>query len=119
MYCVRPPANGHGTAKGASVYHFRQILHDWPDEDCVRLLRLTARAMTKQSTLLIDEVVMPEQGAHWMVTQRDLTMLALFNAGERSKEEWRDLLGKAGLILEEIRTYDERMAASLLVVKLP
>jgi hypothetical protein len=28
-------------------------------------------------------------------------------------------LEKAGLVLEEIRTYDERMAASLLVVKLP
>jgi hypothetical protein len=46
-------------------------------------------------------------------------MLALFNAGERTEGEWRDLLGKAGLVLKEIRTYDERMAASLLVVKLP
>jgi demethylsterigmatocystin 6-O-methyltransferase len=104
--------------QGAHVYHFRQILHDWPDEDCVKLLQLTRRAMTPQSTLLIDEVVMPDQGAHWMVTQRDLTMLALFNAGERTEQQWRGLMEKAGLSLEEIRTYDARMAASLLVVKL-
>jgi demethylsterigmatocystin 6-O-methyltransferase len=103
--------------EGAHIYHFRQILHDWPDDCCVKLLQLTPCAMTAQSTLLIDEVVMPEQGAHWMVTQRDLTMLALFNAGERTEQQWRTLIAKAGLVLEEIRTYDTRMAASLLVVK--
>jgi hypothetical protein len=54
-----------------------------------------------------------------MVTQRDLTMLALFNAGERTEQQWRELMRKAGLVLKEIRTYDARMAANLLVIKLP
>lgn len=121
-YCRRRTNTDFGPLlmqiQGAHVYHFRQILHDWPDEDCVKILRLTRNAMTKQSTLLIDEVVMPQQGAHWMVTQRDLTMLALFNAGERTEEQWRSLLMESGLMLEEIRTYDTRMAASLLVARL-
>jgi demethylsterigmatocystin 6-O-methyltransferase len=103
----------------AHIYHFRQILHDWPDEYCVRILQRTQRAMGPCSTILIDEVVMPERGAHWMVTQRDLTMLALFNAGERTEQQWRSLILQAGLVLESIRPYDERMAACVLVVKLP
>ncbi|KAM5362865.1 hypothetical protein ACJZ2D_012314 [Fusarium nematophilum] len=103
---------------GACVYHFRQIFHDWPDDDCVRILRRAKDAMTASSTLLIDEVVLPEKGAHWMVTQRDLTMLALFNAAERSEVQWRALLARAGLRVEEIRCYDERMAFCIIVVKL-
>ena len=75
--------------------------------------------MAPCSTLLIDEVVMPECGAHWMVTQRDLSMLALFNSGERTEQQWRSLVVEAGLVLDEIRVYDTRMAACLLVVRLP
>jgi demethylsterigmatocystin 6-O-methyltransferase len=74
--------------------------------------------MTASSTLLIDEVVIPEKGAHWMVMQRDLTMMALFNAAERSEMQWRALLQQAGLRIEEIQCYDERMAACMIVAKL-
>lgn len=74
--------------------------------------------MTAASTLLIDEVVLPEKGAHWMVMQRDLTMMALFNAAERSEIQWRALLQRAGLRIEEIRCYDERMAACIIVARL-
>nr|ACZ66252.1 APS6 [Fusarium incarnatum] len=104
--------------KGACIYHFRQIFHDWPDEDCEKILRRTKEAMTAVSTLLIDEVVLPEKGAHWMVMQRDLTMMALFNAAERSEIQWRALLQQAGLRIEEIRCYDKRMAACIIVAKL-
>ncbi|CCT63356.1 related to O-methyltransferase [Fusarium fujikuroi] len=52
--------------KGACVYHYRQIFHDWPDADCERILRRAKDSMTASSTLLIDEVVLPETGAHWM-----------------------------------------------------
>lgn len=104
--------------RGARVYHFRQIFHDWPDSECIKILRHTRDAMVSQmSTILIDEVVLPEVGAHWMVTQRDLSMLALFNASERSATQWEALITQAGLQMVEIRCYDERMAASIIVVK--
>ncbi|RGP68525.1 sterigmatocystin 8-o-methyltransferase [Fusarium sporotrichioides] len=104
--------------KGACIYHFRQIFHDWPDEECAKILSRAKEAMTASSTLLIDEVVIPEKGAHWMVMQRDLTMMALFNAAERSEMQWRALLQQAGLRIEEIQCYDERMAACMIVAKL-
>lgn len=101
------------------MYHCRQIFHDWPEQDCLRILGHIRRAMVPRSTLLIDDVVMPEQGVHWMVTQRDLTMLALFNAKERSESQWRNLLSQAGLRVEEIIRYDEKMAACVIVVTAP
>jgi demethylsterigmatocystin 6-O-methyltransferase len=74
--------------------------------------------MTATSTLLIDEAVLPEKGARWMVMQRDLTMMALFNAAERSEIQWHTLLQQAGLRIEELRCYDERMADCVIVAKL-
>lgn len=104
--------------RGARVYHFRQIFHDWPDSECVKILRRTRDAMVSNvSTILIDEVVLPEVGVHWMVTQRDLSMLALFNASERSANQWEALITQAGLKLIEIRSYDEKMAACVIIVK--
>lgn len=102
---------------GARVYHFRQIFHDWPDRKCVDILCRTRKAMGSGSRVLIDEVVLPETGAHWMVTQRDLSMLVLFNTAERTREQWKDLLGQAGLQIEEICCYDEKMAACIIVAK--
>ena len=102
----------------ASVYHFRQVFHDWGTEDCIKILQHTRNAMSASSTILIDEVVLPDQGAHWMITQRDLTMLALFNAGERSQAQWNELIAKAGLLVEEIHCYDSRMGACVMVVRL-
>ncbi|KAI1499537.1 O-methyltransferase-domain-containing protein [Biscogniauxia marginata] len=104
--------------KGAHVYHFRQVFHEWPDQDAVKILERTKEAMIASSTLLIDEVVLPEQGAHWTVTQSDLTALALFNAGERSEAQWRALLTQVGLRVEEIYCYNARTATCLIVAKL-
>jgi demethylsterigmatocystin 6-O-methyltransferase len=73
--------------------------------------------MTASSTLLIDEVVLPETKAHWMVMQRDLTMMALFNAAERSQGQWSSLLQRVGLRIEEICCYDDTMAACIIVAK--
>lgn len=75
--------------------------------------------MADWSVLLIDEVIMPESGAHWMVTQRDLTMFALYRTGERTEEHWRSLIIEAGLFLDEIRPYDSRMSAFIIVARLP
>ncbi|KAI1395248.1 S-adenosyl-L-methionine-dependent methyltransferase [Hypoxylon fuscum] len=104
--------------KGAHIYYLRTVFHDWGDDDCIRILERIKEAMASSSTLLIDEIVLPEQGSHWMVTQHDLTMLAMFNSGERSEAQWRALLTRANLWVEGIHRYDENMAASIIVARL-
>lgn len=42
--------------KGAEVYWLRMILHDWPDEDCVRILSALRAAMSSRSRILIGQV---------------------------------------------------------------
>ena len=45
--------------KGAAAYIFRHILHDWPDESCIEILRQTISAMDKNRSriLIVDQVM--------------------------------------------------------------
>lgn len=63
-------------------------------------------AMSSQSLLLIDEIVLREQGASINVMQLDITMLTMFNAMERSLAHWTKLLGGVGLKIAEVYKYD-------------
>ncbi|CAF9902938.1 MAG: hypothetical protein ALECFALPRED_000075 [Alectoria fallacina] len=48
--------------KGAHAYYFRNIFHDWPEEQCRAILQQTCTAMAKGfSKILINEMVVPLQ----------------------------------------------------------
>ena len=79
------------------------ILHDWPSDKCIQILQNTASAMEAgHSKLIINDIVLPDQGATRFATQSDLNMLALLGAMERSESQWRQLLESAGLELVKI-----------------
>ncbi|KAL9079103.1 MAG: hypothetical protein Q9157_001987 [Trypethelium eluteriae] len=83
---------------GARVYYFRTIFHDWPDSDCVEILRQTAAAMTSRySKLLIFEWVLPAKGTPLYPALLDINMMALLNGMERTEAQWTALLSQAGL----------------------
>lgn len=64
---------------GARAYYFRNVLHDWPADKCVEILRNIVPAMTAESRILIDEMVLPENGAPWRATQQDFIMGTVSN----------------------------------------
>ncbi|KAL4800935.1 o-methyltransferase [Aspergillus venezuelensis] len=88
--------------KGARVYFLHHILHDWSDEYCLRILKNIVSAMTPgYSKLLVHEMIVLEQGAPQFQAQLDIAMMA-FNGGmERTRQQWRGLLEKAGLQVVE------------------
>ena len=95
---------------GAEVYLLRMILHDWPDDDAVVILRHLASAMSRASRLVIMDTVLPRPGSipsvqERMLRARDMTMLEVFNSLERDEEDWRQLLATADprLTLRSIR----------------
>lgn len=44
----------------AELYIFRHILHDWSDEDCLRILRALEVALKPGAKVLVSEGVVPE-----------------------------------------------------------
>lgn len=100
---------------GAKFYYLRHILHDWTDEDSIRILRNLIPALSPESRIVIDEVVLPDTNVPWQCAFMDLTLSASLGGCERSQEEWESLLGRAGLQIREIHTYDDVRRHSVII----
>lgn len=80
---------------GADAYMLKHILHDWPDDQCLRILRRIREAIPAEGRLLVfDALLVPEAPpwAHWL----DVHMLVLQDGKERSPDEFGALLAAAG-----------------------
>jgi hypothetical protein len=83
--------------KGARCYYFRSIFHDWPDAECVKILKHIAAAMTPgYSKLLLSEFVLPAQNVPLYPALLDVNMMALLNGMERTEAQFTKILEEAG-----------------------
>ncbi|KAL8902670.1 MAG: hypothetical protein Q9207_004472 [Kuettlingeria erythrocarpa] len=90
---------------GARTYYLRNILHDWPTVESISILKNVAAAMTPgYSKLLLNEFVIPDQGADIVGAQVDFTMMCALGAEERSEKQWRQMLEEAGLRIVKVWT---------------
>ncbi|KAI4718461.1 hypothetical protein E4T48_05289 [Aureobasidium sp. EXF-10727] len=83
--------------KGADVYFLRTIIHDWPDQEAILILRRLVAAMGPSSRIVIMDMVLPAPGteaafSEGALRQKDLAMIQTFNAKEREFEEWHTLI---------------------------
>ncbi|KAL4202112.1 hypothetical protein AMTRI_Chr02g219430 [Amborella trichopoda] len=78
------------------------ILHDWDDDDCVKILEQCKKAIPRNSgkLIIVDAVLHPDDGTSAFADSKlafDLLMLALAPGGkERTEKEWRALLSQGG-----------------------
>lgn len=87
--------------KGARAYFMHSILHDWPDDVCIKILSRLADGMKPgYSKLLIFECVIPRTGAYWEATAGDILMMTQLSALERTEDHWRQLIEGSGLKLK-------------------
>ncbi|HZD17722.1 MAG TPA: methyltransferase [Actinomycetota bacterium] len=95
---------------GADVYLLKNILHDWADGDCVRILSNCRSAMRPDGRVLAFEIVLPPDEESSEVSTLDLNMLVLLGGRERTEEEYRSLFAAAGLSLDEVLTLDSEFS---------
>ncbi|UKZ76825.1 hypothetical protein TrVFT333_004540 [Trichoderma virens FT-333] len=101
--------------QGAKVYYLRNILHDYPDEKCITIIQNTLPAMSAESVLIIDEIIIPDKGAHSRSTEIDMTMMVSFASTERTEKQWNSLLDKAGLKILSKSIYNSATGQSAIV----
>lgn len=88
---------------GGDVYLLANILHDWGDADCVRVLERVRAAMGPTARLLVIDIVVPPGNPTHPGPLVDLMMMALFRDGrERTEAELALLAGQAGLRVERV-----------------
>jgi len=83
--------------KGAKYYYLAHVLHDWPDHKCREILRNIKAAMSGESVLLVDEIVLPDVGVHSNATSIDMEMMCAFASQERTQSQWDELFAMEGL----------------------
>jgi len=86
--------------KGADLYVLKSILHDWPDEKCVEILKVVHRDSAPGARVIIVEMLLTDEPGP--VTFMDLNMLVMLDGRERSGDEYTALLREAGFAVERI-----------------
>ncbi|MCP4545646.1 MAG: methyltransferase [bacterium] len=84
------------------VYLLSNILHDWGDDDCVRVLRNCGADMMSGGRLLIVEMMLPEGERPSIAHLLDLEMLVMGRGRERTLQEYEELLERSGFVLSEV-----------------
>jgi hypothetical protein len=84
--------------EGGDAYLLKGVIHDWPDQDAIRILRNTHRAMGPKGTLLLIENVVD---VHRPVGMIELLMLVI-GGRERTETNFRSLLAAAGFAITRI-----------------
>lgn len=84
--------------KGARVYTLKSIIHDWPDDKALEILRNVKSSMTPgYSKIWLLEIIVPETNASRTLAGLDITLMMFLGALERTKRQWYELLEEAGL----------------------
>jgi hypothetical protein len=93
-------------SSGARAYYTHFVLHDWPDEDAIKIASRVREAMKPgYSKFLIHEHVLPPLKQDYEQTALDLIMMTNFGGKERSLAQWSELLEKrSGLKIVNIYT---------------
>ncbi|KAI0436824.1 S-adenosyl-L-methionine-dependent methyltransferase [Xylaria telfairii] len=102
--------------KGARAYYLRNILHNFVDEDCRKILGAIKVSMTNNSVILIDEIVLSEYRPPSAATEMDMMMMTTQAARERSEEDWARFLKESGFSIAKQCKYSHIYQDAVLVV---
>ena len=91
-----------GVPGGGDAYILKSVVHDWDDEQSVRILEACRSAMDGDAVLLVMErlIAPPNLGADDKLS--DLNMLVGPGGMERTIEEFDDLLERGGFRLSQV-----------------
>jgi hypothetical protein len=87
---------------GGDVYLLKNIIHDWPDDKALQILRNVRAAAAPRSTMVLVEMVVRENGRDGPENWVDLEMLLNLGSRERTAEEYRNLLQQAGFRMTRV-----------------
>jgi SAM-dependent methyltransferase len=85
------------------VYLLKYIMHNWADDQAVRILRNCREAMAPGGRVLVCDPVIPPGNTPHTGKLMDLVVMSIYSGGcERTKEEFGRLFADAGLRLSRV-----------------
>ena len=99
LACCKTLATTSRTKSSDDVYVLKWILHDWDDDDALRILQAVRKSMTADAHLVLERVVGDARAT-------DAHMWVCFGGKERSTAAFEDLLTKAGFVTLKMTPLD-------------
>ena len=99
--CKPTAGNFFESVPNGDAYILRHIVHDWNDDDAVRILSNCRKSMNSNGKILVVEAVIPEGNDPHPFKWLDITML-MIGGKERTKEQFETIFNKAGLKINRI-----------------
>lgn len=104
--------------EGADLYLLKRILHDWSDDDAVKILTCVRKALSPDARVaVIDAVIKPGNDAD-PNKYLDVGIMTLLNGRERTAEEFGNLFAAAGLQVLRILPTEAPSTLSIIEGKL-
>ncbi len=87
---------------GGDAYVLKNVIHDWPDEQAVRILSNVRASSGAGKHLLLVELVIPAHRREFAGKWLDLEMFVSATSRERTADEYGRLLERAGFQLNRV-----------------
>jgi ubiquinone/menaquinone biosynthesis C-methylase UbiE len=87
---------------GADAYLMRHVIHDWTDEQSVRILTNCRKVVPPHGRILIVEFSVPSANEPSLGKDADMIMLAFPGGMERTEQEYRALFEQSGFRLSKV-----------------
>lgn len=95
---------------GGDLYLLSHVIHDWNEDQCQTILTNCRQAMKADSRLLVLEMVLPPGDAPHPGKMLDMMMLVGPGGRERTADEYRTLLARAGFRLTRVIPTDSAIS---------
>jgi hypothetical protein len=87
---------------GQDAYIMKHIIHDWPDDVCVKILQYCRKGVNPGGKLLVADAVIQPGNDPDFGKILDLEMLVLPGGRERTEQQFRELFSAAGWHLSRV-----------------
>ncbi|PQE13898.1 O-methyltransferase protein [Rutstroemia sp. NJR-2017a BBW] len=94
----------------ADAYLFSQIFHDWPEAECIKILRTLIPKLRPGAKVVCYDHLLPEPGTAPILRERaardmDMIMFSLFNSRERDADDWDHLFRSADARFGQVKAW--------------
>jgi hypothetical protein len=104
------PANFFEYVPAADLYLLKHVLHDWNDDESVAILKRCRESIRPGGRIVVIEILLGAMGEPAFGPLMDLNMMVLATGRERTLDEYRALIEKAGFHFAKVTPIRSPMA---------
>ncbi|MBV8275002.1 MAG: methyltransferase [Verrucomicrobia bacterium] len=97
------PSNFFEWVPAGDLYLLKHVLHDWNDDEVVSILKRCRESILPGGKIAVIEILLGEVGEPPMGPLMDLNMMVMLTGRERTLDEYRRLIEKAGFHFSKVK----------------